>query len=142
MHSTSTSRRAALVLLGVVAALLLVWAADSALAAPRSGITYARGVPAEAQGAVPQPSEQPRLTGASIAAAPGSTTEYLVLPSPVAWAVGAAGAVVLLGVAGVSASAQRRGRGGRPAELAGGRPVPVGSGRSRRDAGEDRRKAA
>ena len=145
MHSMFTNRRAgALLLLGAVAMLLLLmWAADSALGAPRSGITYARGVPAELEAAVPRASTQSELSGASLAPPPGSTTQYLVLAWPVTWIIGAVGAVVLLGAARAYALGQRRGRCGRLAELTGRRPESIGSRSLRsRDDARERRKAA
>jgi hypothetical protein len=123
MHSSITTRRATLVLLGAAAvALLLLWMADPALAAPRWGITAARGVPAEAvaQPATAAPGQA--LTAASIRAPSGQSNAYFVMTPLAAWLTGALGALLLLGGARRYALAQRRGRGGRLAELTGRRP--------------------
>ena len=123
MHPTTTARRAALALFGAVllVVLLTMALAEPVRAAPRVGITAARGVPAEAITATPAGATlltQP-LGPASIAAPPTTSEDYGVLPWAAAWAIGAVAAVVLIGGARALALAQRRDRGGRVAELAG-----------------------
>jgi hypothetical protein len=129
MHSTFITRRARLVLLGAATlVLLLLWMADPVFAAPRSGITAARGVPAEAVARPDTGGEA--YTAASIRAPAGQSADYFVVTPFAALLVGAAGALLLLGAAHRYGVAQRRGRGGRLAELTGRRPP---SARDRRD---------
>ncbi len=129
MHLPMTTRRAALALVGAAAlvVLLTVALAGPARAAPRTGITAARGVPAEAVAAAPGGATfrtQP-LSSASIAAPLTRSEDYGVMPWAAAWAIGALGALLLVGGAAAIGRAQRRGRSGRVAEVAGGGP-PAG----------------
>ena len=130
MHSSYSTRRSRLVVLGaVVVLLLLLWMADPAFGAPRSGITVARGVPAEA---VAQPATGGEAyTAASIRAPAGQSHEYFVMAPAAAWIAGAVGALLLLGGARRYALTQRRGRGGRLADLTGRRPPSAGDRRDR-----------
>ena len=106
--------------------------ADPAHAAPRAGTTVARGVPAEA---VTQPATGGQaLTAASIRAPAGQTDVYFVTAPLAAWLAGVVGALLLLGGARRYALSQRRGRGGRLAELTGRRPPSGGDRRDRRAA--------
>ncbi len=143
MHSTLTTRRASLVMLGVLAfVLLLLWIAGPTLGAPRAGITVARGVPAEAVAGTPGGatfSTQP-LGSASIAAPLGATKPYLTVPVAAAWAIGVLGAIVLIGGVGAFALAERRARGGRATEPAAVHRPTAGERDARRD--DERRKAA
>jgi hypothetical protein len=124
--------------------LLLLWIADPAFAAPRTGITVARGVPAEAVSTLGDAAVPPQaLSAASIAADVSSPTPYLTIPGAAAWAIGVLGAIALIGGAWAFALAERRGRGGRPVDLTGREPAAIGTQTSadrRRD--EERRKAA
>jgi hypothetical protein len=143
MHSTLTTRRASLVMFGVLAfALLLLWIAGPALAAPRAGITVARGVPAEAVAGTPASGTLPiqPLGSASIAAPLGASDTYLTVSVAAAWAIGVLGAIVLLGGAGAFALAERRARGGRVTELDAAHPPAAGDREALRNG--DRRKAA
>ena len=143
MHSTLTTRRASLVMFGVLAfVLLLLWIAGPALAAPMAGITIARGVPAEAVSSPGGGSFLSQPTTAASIAAPAGTrqTSYLTVPVAAAWAIGVLGAILLLGGARAFALAERRARGGRVTELAGVHRPAAGEREDRRD--DDRRKAA
>lgn len=114
MDLTMTTRRA--VILGTtVAALVLLFSlavAGSAAAAPRAGITVARGVPAEVPGTPAGATflTQP-VTGASIAAPLSQREAYLGLPLGFAWAVGIVSVVLLIAGARSFGLAQRRGAG-------------------------------
>jgi hypothetical protein len=146
MHPTMTIRRAALAAIGVavlavLVVLLTMALAEPAQAAPRVGITAARGVPAEATSATPAGAAfltEP-LSFAAITSPPTTTEDYFVLPWGAAWVIGALGAILLIGGARAFALAQRRERGGRLAELTGRRPEAM-AGRSGAD--DERRKAA
>ncbi len=134
MNANVTTRRAMLAsLLGAVAVvILLLWTAGPAVAAPRSGTTVARGVPAEA---VAQPATGGQsYTAASIRAPAGQSDTYFVMAPLAAWIAGALGALLLLAGARRSAIAQRRGRGGRLADLTGRRPPSAGHRKDRRAA--------
>ena len=133
MNANVTTRRTALALPGVVAVMiLLLWMAGPAVSAPRSGITAARGVPAEA---VAQPvTTGQSYTAASIRAPAGQSDTYFVTAPLAAWIAGALGALLLLAGAQRWAIAQRRGRGGRLADLTGRRPPSTGHRRDRRAA--------
>ena len=110
-----------------------------AQAAPRTGITVARGVAAEAQAAPGGATFSTHPLGAASIAAPLTRSEdYGVMPWAAAWAIGALGAVVLLGGARALGLAQRRGRRGRVAELTGSGPAADGPEQS----DDQRRKAA
>jgi hypothetical protein len=126
MHRTMTLRGAALSAIGVAALLVILTLTlvGPAQAAPRTGITVARGLPAEAQAAPGGAtfSTHP-LRAASIAAPLTQSEDYGVVPWAAAWAIGAVGAVVLLGAARALGLAQGRSREGRPAELAASGPV-------------------
>ncbi len=142
MQPTITTRRAALATIGVVllVVLLTMALAEPAQAAPRTGTTAARGVPAEAVGATPAGatfSTHP-LGPASIAAPLTQSEDYGVMPWAAAWAIGAVAAVCLIGGARALALAQRRGRGGRVAELTGSGPAADETATS----DKERRKAA
>ena len=130
MNPTMATRRAALAAIGVVVlvVLLTMALAEPAQAAPRVGITAARGVPAEAVGVTPAGGTfltQP-LSFASITTPLITTRDYGVLPWGAAWAIGALAAIVLIGGARAIALAQRRGRGGRLAEVTGRTPEAIG----------------
>jgi hypothetical protein len=123
MHASISGRRATLLLLGAATvAILLLSLAEPALSAPRWGITAARGVPAEAVAQPATPAGGLALTAASVRAPAGQTDSYFVMTPLAAWVAGALGAVLLLGGARRYALAQRRGRGGRLADLTGRRP--------------------
>ena len=109
-----------------------------AQAAPRTGITVARGVAAEARATPGGATFATHPLGAASIAAPLTRSEdYGVMPWAAAWAIGAVAAVVLIGGARALGLAQRR-RGGRVAELAGSGPVAGGPEQSH----DQRRKAA
>lgn len=135
MDITMTTRRAAITLAAAVAVLLLLASllAGPAAAAPRSGITVARGLPAERAGAVPTGgtflTHEP--SSASIAAPVTQRTNYFVIPPGAALAIGVIGAVVLVVGACGYAVAQRRRSNAPPVEMEGRRPEE-----------EERRKAA
>jgi hypothetical protein len=133
MDSSFTIRRTAMALVGAAALLLLLLlTAGPALAAPRAGTTVARGVPTEA---VAQPATGGQaFTSASIRAPAGQSDVYFVMTPLAAWLVAAVGALLLLGGAQRYALAQRRGRGGRLAELTGRRPPSAGDRQDRRAA--------
>ena len=126
MHRTMTLRGAALAAIGVAALLVLLTLAlaGPAQAAPRTGITVARGVAAEAQATPGSATFSTHPLGAASIAAPLTTSEdYGVLPWAAAWAIGAVGAVILIGGARAMGLAQRRSRGGRVGELSGNGPA-------------------
>jgi hypothetical protein len=134
MDFTMSTRRAALALAGVAALLVLLAAvaAGPAAAAPRMGITRARGLPAGSTvPAAGGPAVTHPLTSASITAPVTRREDYLVMPWAAAWAIGAVGAVLLLSFAGRFALARRRASQAEPAELS-----------SRRQPADERRKAA
>jgi hypothetical protein len=140
MQSTMTTRRTALVLTGftVLAVLLITALATPAQAAPRTGITAARGVAAEARATPAGATFSTHPLGPASIAAPLTRSEsYGVMPWAAAWLIGAIGAVVLIGGARAFALAQRRGRGGRVAELTGSGAAPGDTA-----AREDRRRKA
>jgi hypothetical protein len=135
MDLPKVTHRATPVLAAVVLFVVLVAAAAPASAAPRMGITRARGLPAESAARPAAGSVGARsLTAASVTAPITQRDDYFAFPWGVAWAIGAVGAVLLLGGARGYALARRRadqaGLAG-PAELPAGRP-PAG----------ERRKAA
>ncbi len=133
MDSSFTTRRTMLALLGAVAVvILLLWAASPALSAPRAGTTVARGVPSEAV-AHPATGGQ-SYTAASIRAPAGRSDAYFVMTPFAAWIVGGLGALLLLGGSRRYALAQRRGRGGRLADLTGRRPPSAGERQDRKAA--------
>ena len=143
MHPSMATRRATLALIGavVLVVLLTIALAGPAQAAPRVGITVARGVPAEAVGVTPADATfltQP-LSFAAVSSPLSTGEDYGVLPWAAAWAIGALSAIALIGGARAFALAQRRGRGGRLSELTGRRPEAI-AGRSGED--HERRKAA
>jgi hypothetical protein len=116
--------------------LLALVAAAPAAAAPRTGITAARGLPAEAAAsraaAAPAAGSfltQP-LSSTSIAAPAAQREDYAALPWGAAWAVGAVGAALLLAAA-IGYASRRRAYQAAPTELP-----------SRRPPAEERRKAA
>jgi hypothetical protein len=125
MDFTMTTRRVALTLAAAAALLVLLAtvAAGPAGAAPRMGITRARGLPA--QSTVPLAgglSATHALTAASITAPITHREDYFVMPWGAAWAIGAVGALLLLSGASRYARAQRRGSRAEPAELSTLRP--------------------
>ncbi len=133
MYPTMTLRSAALAALGV-AALVVFLALALAVpvqAAPRTGITAARGVAAEAQATPGGATFSTHPLGAASIAAPLTRSEdYGVMPWAAAWVIGALGAVLLIGGTRALGRAQRRGSGGRVAELAGSGPAAGGPAQS------------
>ena len=141
MYPTMTFRSAALagIRVAVLLVLLTTALAGPALAAPRAGITAARGVAAEAR-ATPAGAtfSTHRLGSAAIAAPLPRSESYGVMPWAAAWAIGAVGAVTLIGGASAIALARRRSQGVGLAELPASGPAGVGS--EQRD--EQHRRAA
>ncbi len=126
MHLTMTFRSAAVAAIGVAALLLLLVLvlAGPTQAAPRTGITVARGVAAEAQATPGGATFSVHPLGPASIAAPLTRSErYGVMPWAAAWALGAVAAVVLIGGARAFALAQRRDRGERVADLTGSGPA-------------------
>ena len=112
------THRAAPVLAGVALLIVLVMAAAGpATAAPRMGITRARGLPAESTVTPAVSQTATHLTAASVTAPITRREDYFVMPWGAAWAIGAVGAVLLLAGARGYALAQRRARLSGPAEL-------------------------
>jgi hypothetical protein len=135
MDLRMVTQRAAPVLAGVALFVVLVAAlAGPATAAPRMGVTRARGLPAESVSTETPAGgvflTQP-LTAASTTAPVTRREDYFAVPWGAAWVLGAVGAVLLLGGARGYGLAQRRARQAPPAELPG-----------RRAPAEERRKAA
>jgi hypothetical protein len=134
MDFTSTTRRVALSLAAAAALLVLLAAvaAGPAVAAPRMGITRARGLPAESTVTTAGgPVATHPLTAASITAPITHREDYFVMPWGAAWAIGAVGALLLLSGASRSARARRRASLAEPAEFPARRPLA-----------DERRKAA
>ena len=118
------THRAASVPAGVALfVVLMTAAAGPAAAAPRVGITRARGLPAESSVPIAGGSSATHaLTAASITAPITHREDYLVMPWGAAWAIGAVGALLLLSGAGRYALARRRAGQAEPAELSALRP--------------------
>ena len=133
MDLRMVNHRAAPVLVGVALLVVLVMAvAGPASAAPRMGITRARGLPAEsAVRPVGGPLAVHPYTSASITAPITRREAYFVMPWGAAWAIGVVGALLLLGGARAYGLQQRRVRLAEPAEFP-----------SRRPPADQRRKAA
>jgi hypothetical protein len=135
MDLRTVTHRAMPVLAGVALFVVLAAAAGPATAAPRMGITRARGLPAEST-ARPAPGSvgAQSLTAASVTAPITQREDYFVVPWAVAWAVGAVGAVLLLGGARGYALARQRADQAEPAE-----PAEL---QASRPPADERRKAA
>jgi len=117
------THRAAPLFAGVALFVILVMAAAGpAGAAPRMGITRARGLPAESTVMPIVSPTATHLTAASVTAPITRREDYFVMPWGAAWAIGAVGALLLLGGARGYALAQRRAGLAPPAELPAQRP--------------------
>jgi hypothetical protein len=124
MELRMDTHRVAPVLAGVALLVMLALAvAGPATAAPRMGLTRARGLPGQ-NTVTPTRGPAPThpLTAASITAPVTRREDYFVMPWGAAWAIGAVGALLLLGGARGYALAQRRARQAPPAELPAQRP--------------------
>jgi hypothetical protein len=133
MDLRMVTQRAAPVLAGVALFVFLVTAAAGpAAAAPRMGITRARGLPAESsvRPAGVTTATHP-LTAASVTAPVAQREDYFVTPWGVSWAIGAVGALLLLAGARSYALARRRALPVEPVEHL-----------DRRPPADERRKAA